>query len=233
MSSLETKTFTDAFNIARPLLNDAAGNDYTDSKLLPFGILVQGEIQDEFSKHGIPVLETVDPNLTYVAGAETIAIPTGDVSTFQAPIELWEQDPSTTGPWIPMTRVARIPPPFPTNLPYLGIWEWRDGTIVTMPCSMNRNIWCRWRIQLALPSDSTGPMVGEGFFWAVVWGTAYYAAQSTNRFPNSDRLQGAYRKRMLDVIQIASRDRQSISFRQQSARQYRSVGTGVLGPFKA
>lgn len=192
---------------------------YTNSFLLPVGAFVHAEIQDEWAKRGLPILETVKTDMVYTAGDDNIPIPMGIADTFQAPLELWEEDPAANNVWFPMTRISRIPPPLETQLPFLGIWEWRDGQIIVLPCSANRRIWCRYRIQVAYPTDPTSDTMGsEGFYWAFVAGVAFYAAVGTERDIVRANAGPVYRKRTLDAIQIASRDRQVISFRQQSTR---------------
>lgn len=234
MSAISQRSFAQAFQDARGVfLNDPPAGTYTNTRLLPIGAYVHAEIQDEFSKRGIPILETVSSALTYTAGDESIPIPGGISDTFQAPLELWEQDTADSSPWIPMVRVPQIPPPYPSNLSFLGIWEWRNGTIITLPCSMDRNVWCRYRVQGAYPTKPDTDLMGsEGFYWALVAGVAYYAAGETEpvRPAVRDQANAAYRKRTMDALQIASRDRQSLSFRQQSPNPKRWYG--AWGPFQ-
>lgn len=227
MSAIEARTFKQAFDDARSamFLNDTGASAggvpdvYTDTRLLPTGAFVHAEIQDEWAKRGIPILETVRNDLTYTAGQETIPIPNTISDTFQAPLELWEKDPNNANLWLQMRRVDRIPPPLQTQLPFLGIWEWRDGSIIVLPCSSNRTIWCRYRIQVGYPTNApTDTMGSEGFYWALVAGVAYYAAVGTERDIIRNNAGPIYRKRTLDAIQIASRDRQVINYRQQSTR---------------
>ncbi len=223
MSDIAKRTFAQSMNDSRGVfLNDLAAGTYTNTRLLPIAAFVHAEIQDEFAKRGIPILETTDGTFAYTALATSITVPAGIAPTFQAPLELWEQDPVASNLWMPMTRVARIPPPLPTNLPFLGIWEWANGVIVVLPCSVNRNIFCRYRIQGAYPTKPDVDLLGsEGFYWALVAGTAFYAAGETDRPSVVKMADSSYRKRTMDAIQIASRDRQALSFRQGSINSYR------------
>ncbi len=208
MSGIATRTFTQAFNDARGLLNDVVGDVYTDGVLLPFGALAEGEIQDEFGKEGIPVLEAIAQNFAYLANAATVPITGGLTATFNAPIELWQQ-PVGGGVWSPVLRgeVIPNPPVFPTTL---TSWEWAGGAILVTPCSMNVTVFCRYRIQLAYPAagDASG---GEGFYWPLVYGTAFLAGLATARPQVSvQNLGGEYRKRTADAIAVAKRDRRMV-----------------------
>lgn len=218
MSSIALRTFTDVFGDARSFLNDVAASVYTNTVLLPFGAMAHGEIQDEFAKNGIPILETVSTAFSYVAGDQDIDIPVS-VTDLQAPLEIWEQDTSN-GLWEPMGRVLALPAPTDNPVGFLGIWEWRNGSIRVMECSSNRNILVRYRRQLAYPAvgSATG---GEGFYWPLVLGTAYMAAEHNKRPERAKELAPKYYKRLRDAIEIAVRDLQRVSFRQGTSRRGR------------
>lgn len=217
MSTIAARLFSDAFDDARAELNDQAAQDYTNAVLLPHGASIHAEIQDAFAAVGVPLAETTTTALTYAANSETIVVPVG-VTDLQAPLEIWEKG-ADDSLWIQMERVTDLRPPFESPASVLGCWEWRNGTIVVLPCSETRDIFCRYRRQLAYPTAATA-MGFDGFYFPLVLGTAARAALRTGRTDISTVLGPLFYKRLADVVQIASRDRQGISFRQQGWSGY-------------
>lgn len=218
MSTIATRTLTQAMDDARAIhmLNDAAEAVYTDSVLLPVAAFVIGEIQDKFAEHDVPSKESITSALSYVALATSIVL-TG-VTDFQAPLELWER-PTSGGEWFPMTRVDNLPAPLESPLDLLGQWEWSNDTLRVNPCSENRSLYCRYRRQLPYPTDvGTDTTGGEGYYWAVVAGIAFYALGGTERTERERTVGAIYTNRLLTAIRIASQDRQVISVRQESSR---------------
>lgn len=213
MSTFTARTFTMAFNDARAigLLNDAGQDVYTDAVLLPHGAAVFQEIQEEFAANGIPFIETSTESLTYTAAATTIVVPAG-VTDLSAPLEIWEKG-STDEQWVPMKRVMDLRPPLQTSRTVLGQWEWRNGTIVVLACSANRDIWCRYRRQLAYPTAAS-TMGLDGIYTALVAGTALRAG--TNRPDVQAAAAQQYATALNRSIHIASRDRQGITYQQRS-----------------
>ncbi len=221
MSGLANRTINQALADSRTIafLNDSdnsATGIYNDAALLPLAAFVAGEIEDEFAKYSIPVKEKIDPtSFSYTAEATTIAIP-GAITDFRHPIELWEKPTSSTL-WIPMRRVDVLEAPPPASRNFIGDWEWSEDTIKVNKCNTNRDVLVRYRRQLTYPTDgSTDTPGGEDYYWSMVAGVAFYAAQGTERDKVAERSNGIYRKRMFDAILVTSRDMQSIEVRQQS-----------------
>ena len=213
MSTFTTRTFTNVFTDARAigLLNDPSSDRYPDAVLLPHGAYTHNDIQEEFAASGIPMVETVVDTPTYTALAETIVIPAG-ITDLREPLELWEKN---TGDevWSPMTRVSYLRPPLVSPGVRLHYWEWQNGAIRVLPCSVAREIFMRYRRQLAYPT-AAGEIGFDGIYFALVAGTAYLAATSR---PDVQAKAGAmYAKRLEKMIGIASRDRQGIVYRRRA-----------------
>lgn len=215
MSTFTARTFTNAFADARAigLLNEATANVYTDAILLPHGAYVHNEIQEEFAAHGLPLAETVTESLTYAANAETIVIPVG-VTDLSAPLEIWEKSQGDEV-WMPMQRVSFLRAPLDSGRDRLYEWEWRNGTIAVLACESARDIFCRYRRQLAYPAAGS-TMDFDGIYFALVAGVAHYAATAR---PNVQAIAALmYRKRLDRAVHIASRDRQGIVYQQRGWR---------------
>lgn len=218
MSGLANRTINQALADSRAIhfLNDSDAEVYTNAELLPVAAFVLGEMRDEFAKFSLPVVETVSTAFSYTANATTIPVP-GSVTDFRHPIELWEKDTSSNV-WIPMRRVDALPAPRSAAVAVLGVWEWSEDTLKVLACSANRDILVRYRRELAYPADGDPTTPGhEDFYWGLVAGVAYYAAQGTDRDNKADRFNGIYRKRVMDSIVIASQDLQVLNYRQRSA----------------
>lgn len=215
---LGDRTFTQVFNDSRAvhMLNDVAANVYTDNVLLPVGAFVMGEIQDEFAKNDIPSKETTG-DVVYTTPDDTIDLTTLD--DFQLPLELWERG-TDGGLWIPMDRVNILSPATPTLPQFLGNWEWSDETLKVVPASDDRQVKIRYRRQIPYETDaSVDTATSVAYYWALVAGTAYYAMAGTERNDRATQLYPTYTKRLKDAIQVASKDRQTISTRQISGRR--------------
>ncbi|MDZ4247726.1 MAG: hypothetical protein U1D32_00390, partial [Patescibacteria group bacterium] len=218
MSGLADRTLAQAMDDARAIhmLNDVAEAVYTDARLLPVAAFVIGEIQDKFAEHDVPSKEQLTSALSYVADATSIT--TSGVTDFQAPLELWERATSG-GEWLPMTRMDNLPAPLESPLDFLGMWEWSNDTLRVPACTTARSIYCRYRRQIPYPTDvAVDKVTSDTYYWAVVAGIAFYSLGGTERTERERTVGAIYTNRLLTAIRIASKDRQSISTRQQSAR---------------
>ena len=218
-SSIGARTLAMAFADARAigLLNDLHSRRFPDSVLLPHAAYVIGEIQDEFALHSLPLVETITESLTYAANDTSIVVPAG-VTDLAAPLEIWEKGASDEK-WVPMVRNGNLRPPLETSRDRLYEWEWRNGTIAVLACSTARDIFCRYRRQLAYPgNDATATTMGfDGIYFAVVAGTAFYAATT---MPAVQAKAGVmYTKRLQSAVLVASRDLQVVDVQQVSAAQ--------------
>lgn len=233
MSSLASRTFSDAFDQARSaaFLNDPSGQVYDDAALLQAGATVFLEIQDEFALHGIPIVEhftSPSDAFDYVAGDDTIEVPTGIEEEFSEPLELWEESVNGGNAWIPMQRVAQLPAPPPNNLTYLGVWEWSEDLIKVLPCTRDIRVLVRYRRELAYLDDAGTPVGFDRFYNCIAPGVSYYVLGPTGRPGLAATCETQYRKALLDSIRRCSRDRQSISFRQQGYNQRNGYGPWVI-----
>jgi len=223
MSSIADSTFTNVFDDARADLSDVAKDVYTDAVLLPHGVRCYFEIQDEFAKRDLTLLETITTSLTYAADASTIVIP-GSITNLYAPLEIWERD-TTAENWQELKRTNHLGPDPAQARDRLHFYEWSEGSIKVNPATKTKLILCRYQRQLARPAAAT--KIGfEGIFSPLTLGTAWRAAKSKSR-TDLDILgmRGDYYKAIKDSIMIATRQLQSESVRQEP---YRKAGVSPV-----
>ena len=192
MSTIASRTFAQACTDAAALLNDSAQEVYTTALLMPMAALTYLEIQQAFEIDEIPFGETIVTLDDYVANASTIVLSAGAALTdFQEPIEIWQRAVNSTEEWTPILRVARLPAPPSTAPQAISEWEWSEGVIKVNPCSLNRDIRCRYIKQLAYATS--GVAVGvEDFYLPMVKGTAAKAAKATGRDDLHAQYQAEY-----------------------------------------
>lgn len=213
MSTFTARAFADVFTDARAigLLNDLGADRYTDAALLPHGAYTHLEIQEECAASGIPLVETVISTPTYTANATTITVP-GAVTDLREPMELWEKNTADSY-WRRMERVNNLRPPLISARTSLYEWEWHNGAIRVLACSVNKDIFMRYRRQLAYPTAAL-TLDFDGIYTALVAGTAFYAA--TGRPEVQAKAGSAYDRAVSRLKRILSRDRQEISYRRRA-----------------
>ena len=146
----------------------------------------------------------------YTALQTTIPVP-GAITDFAEPIELWEKGTSEAR-WVEMKRVSRLRPPLETNLNTLKIWEWENGAIRVLPCTANRDVFVRYRRELAYPA-AAGTVGFDRIYRALIARTVFLAAKDQPQL--QAKADGVYRERMESAIRIPGRDRQVITIRRK------------------
>src|SRR3990167_2078441 len=207
MSEFIDLDFNAVFNDVRQELNDSGGDDYTDAKLLTHAASAHSEIQEELSKHDIVSLETVSTAFSYTLNDDEIPIP-GAVTDFWFPLEIWERR-TATDYWQRMEGPVNLPPPDPqaSSIQELGVWEWSEGKIKVPLIGISRLILIRYKRHLPYPADAD-TMDIDGFYWPLVYGTAFRAARRTGRDDLMRTLGAEYQVRLSNLTLIASRPMQ-------------------------
>ncbi len=202
MSTFAAKKFSDVMTDARLRLNDAAIDIYTDAILISFAADAHGELEDEYAKHDIDLLEHVVDTFSYTADATTIAVPIA-ITDLQEPLEIFQRL-SAADPWVEVTRRTEQAAPTILEPQYLGSWEWSENVIKVNPATSNLELLVRYRRLLDYPVANT-TLGFENLYWPLVWGTAYLAAIPTQRAGSISYLEKRYFKRLQDSILIESR----------------------------
>ncbi len=144
----------DALNLARSLMNDAAGIVFSDAVLMPLLNSAYRGLQRELAENGVSVfVAQIDMPLPLTGGLTPSVI--SDTSSPQLPTDLlaphalWEVVTGSTDVFIPMEKITGGLP----NLqpaPYLRIWEWREDRINLIGAT--QAITVRIRYEKALPA---------------------------------------------------------------------------------
>lgn len=215
MSALGQRTFTQVFNTARSVLNDTAGDIYTDSVLIEKGALAFLNIERAFRKHSIELGQAITTSgASYAANALTLNVSTAlDIAE---PVEIWQRF-SSTDEWTQVERVDAIIPD-PVNLPnFLTFWEWdravtganSAGTFRVNACNRNMSIWLRYEIEPTYPV--AGAVVGfDDFYLPLAYETAAIAAGSTGRANLAGEAAGKAKAALEDALVIGVHQKQGV-----------------------
>lgn len=127
----------DVIDEAQLLLNDIAGAQYTDTRLLALLIHAHRRLRDKLNRRGI----SANLKLTTVisVAANTASYDLTGVSDIVLPIRMEERQPGETfADWQHMERVNIIEPR--QSLPVLQEWMYRDFKVFFTPASQAREI---------------------------------------------------------------------------------------------
>lgn len=205
MSTFTGRHFTDVFADAREELNDSTGDRYPDARLLTHAASTHAEIESEYAKRDINLLEKMSSAFSYVANATTIAIP-GGITDLNEPLLIWQRL-NSADPWseVPRRNMNNAPPVL--NPQYLQSWEWSGNVINVNPGSQDLELLVRYRRTLDYPTANS-TVDFENIYWPLVYGTAYRAARRTKRADIVQDLKTEYYKRLQDAVLHESRQMQ-------------------------
>jgi len=155
--------------LVRSLLNDSAGNLFTDAVLLPYINSAYRKVQRALSAAGqetflvddvllvVPAIAEVDPSAQVFINDST-APPNQLPTDLLAPMELWERPNGSSLDFTLMTDVtARGGLPAIEQGDTLGIWEWRQDGIYFIGATQDTQI--RLRYQQSFPDFTDGTSV--------------------------------------------------------------------------
>jgi hypothetical protein len=155
--------------IIRSLLNDSAGNLFTDGLLMPYVNSAYRKVQRALAAAGqetflvddvllvVPAVGAVDPSLQVVLDDST-APPNQLPTDLLAPLEIWERANLSGGDFARMTDVTAT-----GGLPAIGqgsalnVWEWRADGLWFVGATQDTQI--RLRYQKSFPDFSDGTSV--------------------------------------------------------------------------
>src|SRR5579862_4825181 len=177
----------DALNLARSLVNDAAGAVFTDTLLMPFLNSAYRGLQRELAECGDSVLAE-QQDLELDTDPTTGVTPTeiSDVSSPQLPTDclaphmLWERaTANTTDVFVPMEKftsgggMLNLQPSS-----YLRLWEWREDKINLIGATQSITVRVRYEKILPLLVLGTDPVQIRSATDALGFATAALAARS-------------------------------------------------------
>lgn len=177
----------DALNLARALMNDSAGNVFTDTLLMPLLNSAYRGLQRELAENGVSVMaEQQDIELDVDGATGMTNVEISDVSSPQLPTDclmphmLWERAAaSTTDVFVPMEKftsgggMLNLQPSA-----YLRLWEWREDKINLIGATQAITVRVRYEKLLPLLTLGTDPVQIRSATDALGFATAALAARS-------------------------------------------------------
>jgi len=177
----------DALNLARSLVNDAAGAVFTDTLLMPFLNSAYRGLQRELAECGVSVLaEQQDLELDTDPTSGVTPTEISDVSSPQLPTDclaphmLWERaTANTTDVFVPMEKftsgggMLNLQPST-----YLRLWEWREDKVNLIGATQSITVRIRYEKILPLLTLGTDPVQIRSATDPLAFATAALAARS-------------------------------------------------------
>jgi hypothetical protein len=235
MPVVETTAYNTAGQITalvRSLLNDAAGNLFTDGVLLPYANAAYRKVQRALAnvRSGtflsdnvlltVPAIAVADPS-AQVSITDATAPPNQLPPDLLVPLKLWERPNGSFDDFVEMTDLTDhggLPSQPQTET--LLYWEWRADGIYFLGATQDTQV--RLRYEKALPdlTDATSPVLVRNAQEAIAYFTAAMASAARGA-PLADRWDGAGSDALEDLLaratlreQHSNRRRRPYSWRQ-------------------
>jgi hypothetical protein len=219
-------------SLVRSLLNDAAGNLFTDGVLLPYATSAYRKVQRALGnvQSGsflsddvllvVPAISAVDPSVQ-VSITDATAPPNQLPTDLLVPLKLWERANGSSDDFVEMTDLTNhrgLPSqPQDVNLEY---WEWRADGLYFIGATQSAQI--RLRYQKTYPDfvDATSPVLIRNAQEAIAYFTAAMAGAARGA-PQAARWDEAGADALEDLLvratqreQYAGRRRRPYTWRQ-------------------
>jgi hypothetical protein len=212
--------------LVRSLLNDAAGNLFTDAVLLPYVNSAYRAVQRALASAGaggfltdntqlvVPAVAAADPS-TQVSITDATAPPNQLPSDLLVPVKLWERPNGSSQDFVEMVDLTQHGGlPSRAQGVTLGVWEWRGDGIYFLGATQDTQI--RLRYAKAYPdlSDATSPVLARNAQEGIAYAAAAMAAWARGS-PLAEKWDGAASDAIEQLVSAAVRREQ------QSARRRR------------
>jgi len=212
--------------LVRSLLNDAAGNLFTDSVLLPYVNSAYRKVQRALAN--IESGSFLTDNVLLVVAAVAQADASAQVSITDAtappnqlptdllvPMKLWERANGSSDDFIEMTDLTGhdgLPSEPQTQM--LRYWEWRADGLYFLGATRDTQI--RLRYQKSYPdlSDATSPVLVRHAQEAIAYAAAAMAGAARGA-PQAERWDGAAADAIEDLLVRATQREQQTSRRRR------------------
>ena len=213
-------------SLVRSLLNDAAGNLFTDGVLLPYANSAYRKVQRALGniQSGtfladdvllvVTALPAVDPSVQ-VSITDATAPPNQLPTDLLVPLKIWERVNGSSDDFIEMTDLTDhggLPSqPQDTNLSY---WEWRADGIYFIGATQDTQI--RLRYQKSYPDlvDATSPVLIRNAQEAIAYFTAAMASAARGA-PQAERWDSAGADALEDLLTRAAQREQHTARRRR------------------
>jgi hypothetical protein len=206
--------------LVRSLLNDAAGNLFTDTVLLPYANSAYRKVQRALGNAGgggfiqddallvVTAVTAVDPSLQ-VSITDATAPPNQLPTDLLVPVKIWERPNLSTDDFTEMVDVSQHGGlPSREQDTTLSIWEWRADGLYFLGATQDTQI--RLRYSKAFPdfTDSTSPVLIRNAQEAIAYATAALAGWARGS-PLSERWDEAASDALEDLVAAAVRREQN------------------------
>jgi len=209
-------------SLVRSLLNDAAGNLFTDTVLLPYANAGYRKVQRALANIGsssfltddvllvVPAVAAVDPSMQ-VSITDSTAPPNQLPFDLLVPMKLWERPNGSTDDFaemIDLTDHGGLPSQEQGSA--LGFWEWRTDGLWFLGATQDTQIRLRYQASLPDLTDATSPVLIRNAQEAIAYFTAALASGARGS-PLSERWDDAGDDALEDLIARAVlREQQSV-----------------------
>jgi hypothetical protein len=206
--------------LVRSLLNDAAGNLFTDTVLLPYANSAYRKVQRAIGNAGggafiqddallvVTAVTAVDPSLQ-VSITDATAPPNQLPTDLLVPVKIWERPNLSTDDFAEMVDVSQHGGlPSREQDTTLSIWEWRADGLYFLGATQDTQI--RLRYNKAYPdfTDDTSPVLIRNAQEAIAYATAALAGWARGS-PLSERWDEAAADALEDLVSAAVRREQN------------------------
>lgn len=206
-------------SLVRSLLNDAAGNLFTDTVLIPYANSAYRKVQRALANVGsagflsddallvVPAVTSTDPSVQ-VSITDATAPPNQLPIDLLVPLKLWERPNGSSDDFVEMTDLTDhggLPSqPQGLNLQY---WEWRADGLYFLGATQDTQVRLRYEKALAAFADGTSPVLIRDAIEPIAYFTAAMAAAARGA-PQAARWDDAGNDALEDLLQRATRREQ-------------------------
>lgn len=149
--------------MAKVLLNDANGTNYTTAKLIPLMQKAYRELQLKFNRAGFPQTKEKSTSITVPAG--TLALADGALLPldFISPVEVFERG-STSEDWVPL--IPRSWEPNEAMGTFLRYYSFREEQIHLVGSTTDRLVLLRYQKSLTpITADTVALEINDSDLW--------------------------------------------------------------------
>ena len=225
-------------SLVRALLNDAAGNLFTDTVLLPYANSAYRKVQRALAnvQSGtflsddallvVPAVTAVDASLQVVISDAT-APPNQLPTDLLVPLKLWERANGSSDDFAEMTDLTGhggLPSqPQDVNLEY---WEWRADGLYFVGATQDTQIRLRYQKSFADLTDASSPVLIRNAQEAIAYFTAAMASAARGA-PQAERWDAAGVDALEDLLTRAAQREQHSSRRRRPYTSRQGYGPVV------
>ncbi|HUJ48724.1 MAG TPA: hypothetical protein VLW25_00940 [Bryobacteraceae bacterium] len=211
VGSTAYNTASQATSLVRSLLNDAAGNLFTDTVLIPYANSAYRKVQRALANVGsggfladdallvVSAVASTDPS-AQVCITDATAPPNQLPIDLLVPLKLWERPNGSSDDFVEMTDLTNhggLPSqPQGLNLQY---WEWRADGLYFLGATQDTQLRLRYEKALAAFVDGTSPVLIRDAIEPIAYFTAAMAAAARGA-PQAARWDDAGSEALEDLL---------------------------------